>query len=250
MGQEKNIEKNISGSIFTLIFILLIAALISACSLQPQSQSSQSTQEGRAVFTMTDDAANMSEVTSIKITVNSIKVLNESESWTTVSNEQQTYDLLKLKSSGTQVLLAEYNLTPGTYNQIRLNISQIVVTDASGDHTAKLPSGELKIVGKLVINANSTSTVKFDFIADESLHLTGNGTYIFAPVVKLETRQRANVDLRFRENVRISDGKIDDDRKEGMDIEGNFGEEYHINENSRLIIRGDKITEELNLREN
>ena len=250
MGQEKNIEKNISGSIFTLIFILLIAALISACSLQPQSQPSQSTQEGRAVFTMTDDAANMDEVTSIKITVNSIKVLNESESWITVSNEQQTYDLLKLKSSGTQVLLAEYNLTPGTYNQIRLSISQIVVTDASGDHMAKLPSGELKIVGKLVINENSTSTVKFDFIVDESLHLTGNGTYIFAPVVKLETRQRANVDLRFRENVRISDGKIDDDRKEGMDIEGNFGEGYHINENSRLVIKGDRITEELNLRGN
>jgi len=229
-------EKKIIG----LIFALLIVTLIGACSLQ----TSQSTEGGRTVFTLTDDAANMGAVTSVKITVDSIKVLNENETWTTVSTQQQTYDLLKLKATGTQVLLADYNLTPGTYKQVRLNISKVVVTDASGDHVAKLPSGELKIVGKLVVNSNSTSTVKFDFIADESLHMTGNGLYIFAPVVRLETRQRANVNTEFRDNIRIFDGKMDEDRKMGMDIEGNFGEGFSIKKDSRLMINGNKITEE------
>lgn len=199
---------------------------------------------GRAVFVVTDAAANMSAVTSIKITIDSVKVLNESGAWTTVSTEQHTYDLLKLKASGTQVLLADYNLAPGTYQQTRLDISKVVVTDASGDHVAKLPSGELKIVGKLVVKENSTSTVKFDFIADESLHTTGNGLYIFAPVVKLETRQDSNVNTESKENVRISGGKINEDTEIGMDIDGNVGKGLKVRNDTRLTVRGDKITEE------
>jgi len=222
-----------------LMFALLVVSLIAACS--PQAQQSTS---GRAVFTMTDAAANMGAVTSIKVTVDSVKVLGENGVWTEVSSKQQTYDLLKLKASGTQVLLADYNLASGTYQQVRLDISKVVVTDASGDHVAKLPSGELKIVGRVKVNDNSTSTVKFDFIADKSLHMTGNGLYIFAPVVKLEMRERADVDTRFKENVRISGGKINEDTEVGMDIDGNVGEGNKIKSDSKLSVNGNRINEE------
>ena len=46
-----------------LIFALLVISLIAACS--PQAQ--QSTRSGRAVFTITDAAADMGAVTSVKI---------------------------------------------------------------------------------------------------------------------------------------------------------------------------------------
>ncbi len=229
--------KKFIGLIFALLSVVI---LIAGCS--PQTQ--QSTQGGRAVFTMADAASNMSAVTGVKVTVDSVKVLSEWGVWTEVSTKQQTYDLLELKASGTQVLLADYNLTPGIYQQVRLDVSKVVVTDASGDHTAKLPSGELKLVGKLIINENSTSTVKFDFIADESLHMTGNGLYIFAPVIKLETRQKATVDTGVKENVRILGGKIDEDVKVSMGIDGNFGEGIKIRTDSKLSINGDRITEE------
>ena len=232
-----------------LMFALLVVSLIAACS--PQAQQSTS---GRAVFTMTDAAANMGAVTSIKVTVDSVKVLGENGVWTEVSSKQQTYDLLKLKASGTQVLLADYNLASGTYQQVRLDISKVVVTDASGDHVAKLPSGELKIVGRVKVNDNSTSTVKFDFIADKSLHMTGNGTYIFAPVIKFETREKAHVEIDERENedrdtdskanVRIKDGNVDEDTEVSMDIDGNVGKGLKVREDSRLSVRWDKIAEE------
>src|SRR3989344_1103876 len=232
--------KRYSREFIGLIFALLMVSLIAACS--PQAQ--QSTQGGRAVFTMTDDADNLGAVTSIKVTIDSVKVLSENEVWAEVSSKQQTYDLLKLKASGTQVLLADYNLASGTYQQVRLDISKVVVTDASGDHVAKLPSGELKIVGKLVVKENSTSTVKFDFIADKSLNLTGNGLYIFAPVIKFEIRENANVDINYKDNVRISGGKINENTEVGMDIDGNVGEGNKIKSDSKLSVNGNRINEE------
>jgi len=243
MKQTKitKIDRSIFKSTFALLIIFAVATLLSACTPQ------QLTQDGRAVFVLTDAAADMGSVTNVSVTIDSIKVLNESGSWITVSATPQTYDLLKLKSTNTQVLLADYNLTQGTYNQVRLEISKVIVTDASGDHVAKLPSGELKLVGKLIINGNSTSTVKFDFIADESLHITGEGTYIFAPVIKFETRQKAEVDTRFRENIRIINGNVDENKKEGMDINGNFGEGFRIRTDARFSIKGDKIIEEIDL---
>jgi hypothetical protein len=222
--------------------LLAVGLLLLAVACTPQGQ--QSAQGGRAVFTMADVAANMSGVTSVKVTIDSVRVLSENGTWTEVSANQQTYDLLKLKASGNQVLLADYNLTPGVYQQVRLDISKIIVTDASGDHTAKLPSRVLRLVGKLTINENSVSTVKFDFIADESLHTTGDGTYIFAPVIHLETRQNANADTESKDDVRISGGKVDTDTKQSMDLDGNFGEGLKIRKDSRLSVKGEKVTEE------
>src|SRR3989338_8533426 len=91
-----------------LIFALLVVSLIAACS--PQAQQSTS---GRAVFTMTDAAANMGAVTSVK-------VHSEAEGWVTVSSAQKTYDLLQLKAQDKQELLADIQLKEGTYNQLRL----------------------------------------------------------------------------------------------------------------------------------
>ncbi len=250
------------GAILALFALFLMAA----CS----PQLGQASQEGRAVFIITDAAANMGEVTNIRVTIDSVQVLSESTGWIKVSAEEHTYDLLKLKSEGIQALLADYNLTPGVYRQMRLDISKVIVTDQLGNHTAKLPSGVLKIFGNLTVNANSTSTVKFDFIADKSLHITGNGQYIFAPVIQLETRQRAQVETeeRYRDNdderqtderenedtddddeysrtvVRVRDGETDGHTQVSMDIDGNVGEGLRIREDSKLSFQGGKIIDE------
>jgi len=215
-----------------LIFALLVISLIAACS--PQAQ--QSTQKGRAVFAITDAAADMQSVTSVKVTVESIKVHSAAEGWTTVSSSSKTYDLLELKGKSETALLADAQLKQGTYDQLRLDISKVVVTDANGTHEAKLPSGELKINGKLVVEANSTSTATFDFIADESLHVTGNGKYIMAPVVQLETREDADVSVRSGNKVQISGGKVDTNVKVGMDINGNVGVGVKISSNADISI--------------
>src|SRR3990167_2340742 len=149
-----------------LIFVLGIVslAMLLGCAPQQMPEASEEEGEGRVVFAITDAAANMSAVTSIMVTVDSVRVHSAEEGWITVSSEQKTYDLLQLKAEGDQVLLADVMLETGTYQQVRLDISDVIVVDNTGRHEAKLPSGELKIVGEVVVKANSTSTVVFDFI--------------------------------------------------------------------------------------
>ena len=210
-----------------LVLISLISVFLLGCA-QTAGTGTQADQQaasgkGRAVFAITDAAADMGSVSSVKVTVDSVKVHSAAEGWVTVSSSPKTYDLLKLKAEGSQELLADAELKEGTYDQIRLDISNVVVTDANGEHDAKLPSGELKIQGNLVVDANSTATATFDFIADESLHMTGNGKYIMAPVVHVETREGADVEIKSDSKVEIKSGKIKTNVKVGMDVDGNVG---------------------------
>ncbi len=209
--------------------------------MQQPETSTQEEKEGRVVFTITDAAADMGAVTSVMITVDSVQVHSETEGWVTVSNEPQTFDLLKLKAEGSQELLADVTLKEGTYQQLRLDISKVLVTDAEGEHEAKLPSGELKIVGDLEVKADSTSTATFDFIADESLHVTGNGEYILAPVVQLETKTDADVEVKADKKVEVKAGKTKTSVKVGMDAEGKVGVGLGIPTQANVSIAEGKV---------
>ncbi len=216
---------------------LLLAVLLSACVPLGTLNS------GRVVFLLTDDAKDMNGVTRIKLTVDSVQAHRAENGWIAISSTPQMYDLLELKASGTSVLLADTQLKEGKYNQVRLHISKLIVTDADGDHVAKLPSNDLKLVSNLNVEKNQTSIVTFDFIADESLHLTGDGTYVFAPVIHLQSMERANVDVTARNDVRINDGEVDDYREAGMDLDGNFTEGFKLKKDAILFIEGNNIKE-------
>jgi len=197
--------------------------------------------KGNTVFTISDAAANMGNITSVKVTIDGAKAHSNARGWFDVSTTSQTFDLLELKAKGTQSLLASADIEPGIYEQVRLDISKVIVTDSSGDHEAKLPSGEIKISGILVVNSGSTTTANFDFIADESLHVTGNGEYILAPVIKLETRENANVEAKSGNSVEVTGGNINSNAKVGMDIDGNVGIDRTISKESELSIESGKI---------
>ncbi|MBI4018324.1 MAG: DUF4382 domain-containing protein [Candidatus Aenigmarchaeota archaeon] len=211
----------------------MVAAVAAGCVQQAGAA------KGSVFFTMADAAADMGAVSSVVVTVDSVRAHSNTQGWITVSSETRTYDLMQLKAQGNQVLLAQAQLDPGTYQQVRLDISKVVVTDAGGEHEAKLPSGELKIVGQLIVEANKTSSVTFDFIADESLHVTGNGQYVFAPTVQLTTRHNADIDVRNTNNVQIRSGTVATDTKVGMDINGNVGVGVKIDSGATINIGSD-----------
>ncbi|MBI2148857.1 DUF4382 domain-containing protein [Candidatus Woesearchaeota archaeon] len=222
-----------------LISSLLLVIFLSACVQQPTAV--QPSKDGRVVFVITDAAADMQAVSSLSVTVDSVKVHSATEGWVTVSSTPKTYDLLKLKAEGSKVLLTDIQLKEGTYQQVRLDISKVFVVDANGEHEAKLPSGELKIVGEVVVKPNTTSAVTFDFIADESLHFTGNGEYILAPVVHFETHEDADVEVKADGKVEIKAGKLKTKVNVGMDIDGNVGVGLAIGKDVDLVVDGAKI---------
>jgi len=215
------------------VFILLFAA---GCT-QDGNTPSQST--GRAVFTMTDAAANMGTVTAVEVTVDSLQVQRADMGWTTVFSTPHTYDLMQLRASGNQSLLADVSLQNGTYGQIRMVISKVMVADSAGVHEAKLPSGELKIIGGFTVMPNSTAAVNLDFLADQSLHVTGDGQYILAPVVRMQTREGTQAITSSKDDVKTMGGQIKTDTTVGMDSDGNVGVGRRIAAGMNLSIRSD-----------
>lgn len=204
-----------------------------------QGQEAQS--QGRVVFAIKDAAANMDTVSKVEVTIESVEVHSATEGWVTLSSTQTTFDLLKLKNEGSAALLADANLSPGTYQQLRLDISNVIVTDANGTHEAKLPSNEFKTAGELVIESNSTSTVTLDFLADQSLHVTGNGEYIMAPVVQVETRKDTTVIVQGDNTVHINGGSVVTNIRTGMGADGMVRINSNIPFDANLTIEGNTI---------
>ncbi|MFA5763895.1 MAG: DUF4382 domain-containing protein [archaeon] len=202
------------------------------------AQSSTGNGDGNFVVTLTDAAANMGSVSQINVTVDSVRVHSETQGWITLSSNQQTYDLLQLKAEGSQVVIAQTSVDSGNYNQIELNISNVMVVDDKGTHSAKLPSGSIRINTSASVDANATTAAKFDIIADESLHTTGNGEYILAPVVKFETRTNANIQINSENKATISGGVVRGQVKVGMDENGNVGIGIGIPTNVDIDISG------------
>lgn len=217
------------------VFVLLAVVFVAGCTQYGSNYATSGT-TGRAVFGITDAATDMGSVTSVKVTIDSVRVQSATEGWITVSSTPKTYDLLKLKAEGTTSLLADAQLKEGSYQQLRLDISKVVVTDDTGDHETKLPSGELKIVGNFVVKSNSTATATFDFVADESLHVTGNGKYILAPVVQMETKEDSDVQVSSEDKIEIRNGRVLTNVKVGMDENGNVGIGLGISKNVNLSV--------------
>lgn len=192
--------------------------------------------KGKGVFAVSDDAANMGAVTSVKVTVDAVRIHGQGEAWTTVSSNAQTFDLLELKAKGAAKLLAQADLDAGSYDQMELSISKVVVVDSKGEHEAKLPSNKLQLKGDLDVRANTTATANFDFIADQSLHVAGDGRYILAPVIQLETKSNATADIQSNNEVRIIGGTTTTNVLLGTDIRGNVGVGLKISPSAVLSI--------------
>lgn len=207
-----------------LVFGLAAIVLLAGCSqpeYNPGTNPGTNAQTGRVVFSITDAAADLESVSSIYVTIDKIEVQKQGGTWVTVSSTSKTYDLIKLKAEDSHALLADVELEEGLYNQMRLEISEVMVVDASGERKARLPSGELKVIGDIEVRKGTTSTASFDFIADESLHVTGEGTYVMIPVVWVETKADAEASIAGSSSVTITGGSVKSKQKFGMDLEGN-----------------------------
>jgi hypothetical protein len=198
--------------------------------------------QGRVVFSVTDAAVNMKNVSEVTLKVSSVQAHNNTNGWVTVSTTPQTFDLLTLNAKKQFNILADAKLATGTYDQVRLNVDSITVKTTSGaTKPAKLPSGTLTLNTNLVVATDHTASITFDFLASKSLHMTGNGTYIFTPVVKTEARSDSDVTVNSDNSVKISGGNTEDSRTEGMDVDGSVKSNFQINDSEKLDIDANDV---------
>lgn len=99
-------------------------------------------------------------------------------------------DLLTLKDSLADLGLAE--LPAGKYTQIRLKVTraQVALKDGS-THDVKIPSGTLKLVHPVVIEAGAQTQLTLDFDAEQSVHQISLGSYQMKPTIKVLATQIA-----------------------------------------------------------
>jgi hypothetical protein len=143
------------------------------------------------------DAPPDEKITGIEVYVSNIAVHkpgsddNDENSWiATMLSDISNFDLLKIQ--GQEQLMANAELTTGSYSQIRIVIAEVLVSFENGDmESAVLPGGELKLVQSFEIIAGDTTTLLLDFDAAQSVNVTGEGKVIFKPVIKITVAEPA-----------------------------------------------------------
>ncbi|MBM3944519.1 MAG: DUF4382 domain-containing protein [SAR202 cluster bacterium] len=234
----------------SIVLALFLMVFLFACGTSaPVAQTPQSTQtpvsqageKGRAVFAVSDAAADMGAVSEIELTIDSLRVRKEAGAWVEVDVEQQTFALLDLRDKAAAELLAQVELDAGSYDRLELQVSNVTVVDAEGEHEAKLPGNKLQLEGKMEVEAGADAVAEFDFLADQSLHMTGNGEYVFAPVILLEVRSGASAQVDSGSKVQVSGGRLSAQVEVGMDVHGGVDAGLRISPNAVLSISGSGI---------
>lgn len=229
-----------------LLFLLAIPLLAAGCASQQQSSSNpgdsgNAQAQGRAVFSITDASADLQNVTSVNLAVDKLEAHSAAEGWVVVSTQPKTFDLLKLKQSGMSQILADAQIAVGTYDQIRIHISGVTLVKSGVESQVKLPSNELKIVGKVVVGQNATASVVLDFLLDKSLHQTGNGSFILTPVIKVESKSGAQVQVKSDGSVEIKDGKEEENETVGTDENGEVKANFEFDDNEKLEVTDNDV---------
>ena len=184
------------------LFLILVPILLfgTVCSSDKQSSplateptaSGGETLAGTLKLYLTDAPGDFSQV---NITFSEVSVKTATE-WITVSEQEQTFDLLSF-TGGLTALLGEKTLEPGDYGQVRLLIkeAEVVIVEGEGEdtisvsYTLRIPSGSasgLKIGHGFTIEAGEVLELVIDFDAARSIHKLGsNDIYQLKPVLRL-----------------------------------------------------------------
>ncbi len=177
--------------------------------------------KGKVIISLTDAADDMGDITGIVLTENKIELHNEVNGWVTASSATKMFNLLELKAKKEFALVAIADVATGTYNRVRLSVVKILITTKDGATVeAKLPSHAFTLNTQVIVEAGTTTAINLDMLADASLHRTGNGTYIFTPVIKIENRTRAMVKIDTEDKVKVEDGDKVSETTHGMDVNG------------------------------
>ncbi len=198
--------------------ILILAILIFGCNEEVFYQN----ESGRVYITISDAGGLMEDITSLEMTVSGVTIHSEDQDkWVELSSETRTFDLLQLKADDVMELYVETELGEGNYNQIRLDVDEVKITYQGEEQNAKLPSNVLKINVDLNMS-NQSSLLDFDFIPEESLHLTGNGMIIMTPVINVAKFKDVKIE-KHGKNIMVMQRRQVHEEKHGMDENGNIG---------------------------
>ncbi len=198
--------------------------------------------KGTLYVSFTDAAANMGNVTAVDMSVDKIYVHSQSQGWVMVPASAKTFNLLELKADAKAELMVKADVPVDTYDQVWFHVSGVKVTETGkAAVSATMPSGDFKMQGVVKVLANANSAVTLDVLADQSLHKTSKGEFIFAPVVTFEGKENTTVTVDSENMVTTAGGTVDSNTSAGMDISGEVKANFKLDATSVLQINGGVI---------
>ncbi len=233
---------------FVVSFFLLMS-LMTACGGGGGGASSGSG-NGKASILLTDrfeekiTDRNGNVITSAKeiwVTFSHLSLKLEAGGWIPVFSgpPNKSVDLLTLH--GRADLVALVDLPAGDYDKARIKIEEAWFIDSDGvRHDVVVPSQKiiLKFKHHLVITADNTSEVLFDFVPGKSIHLieTGNGKFILRPVIRV----RVNGEQESTDFVKIEGRIVSVDCSQNeMTLDPRQGDPITVNLEDALIVQKD-----------
>jgi hypothetical protein len=231
-------QSNSSGVIIgVLLVIVVIFGIVSY-------QKNHNASNGSLYVGVTDASADIKNVSDINMNVKKVEIHNKATGWMTVSSETKKYSLLTLKSSGkTEMYAKNDSIESGTYDKVRVTLGDTdIMTKNNGSIKATMPSSTIVMNENIKVAKGENTHLKFDFLADKSLHTTSDGKYVFAPVVAAESRSNATVDLAADNTLNVSGGNVDSSINVGMDLDGSSKADFQVNGTGSLQIGSVKGT--------
>lgn len=226
-----------NSTIVWVIGIIVVLGIGYFVITTPTQKPEQSGAQGSVVVSFTDATADIQNVSEVYLGVKKVELYSQSKGWITVSSDQKQYQLLDLQAKGQAKVYAKANVTADTYSRTRITLSDIKVkTKTSVEKLASVPSKTLTIVGTVKVKADTTSSLKFDVLADKSLHATAKGDYVFVPVVKMESRSDATINTSADDTVVSSGGTVDANTNVGMDLDGSIKTDFQLDANIKLDV--------------
>jgi len=125
------------------------------------------------------------KIEKIFVTICSIKVQKKDGSVETISDQEETYELLELRDK--IKLLLETELEEGEYTHIMICVCKVTIIHNGVTYEITItPCYEVKIPVSFHIRRNRTTEVVLDFEADHSIGIGPLGQFIFTPVISLK----------------------------------------------------------------
>jgi hypothetical protein len=185
-----------------LLAALMVMVLLNASACESAANTSSSPESGIIELRVTDPPP--ADVKTAIVHLRNIQVHmasdNSSDSenstdsdnpsdWITILGTPASFDLMDV--IGIEKILGSANVSAGKYTQIRMDVVEVTgeMTDGT-PYTAEVPGDKLKIVRPFTVVEGETLVLTLDFDGEKSLIRTGNGRFMFKPVVKLITNNK------------------------------------------------------------
>ncbi|HCB35391.1 MAG: hypothetical protein A3H73_00085 [Candidatus Taylorbacteria bacterium RIFCSPLOWO2_02_FULL_50_120] len=235
--------KNTLTAVAVVILVLVAGYfIVKDTSTDSGPETDQSPMKGEVVVSFTDETAAIQNVTEVKMQVESVSLYSNTKGWVEVGSKNVEYRLLELKAKRESRVYATAKVAADTYTRAKIVVKDVTVeTKNAGKKTATMPRRDIELVHKTVVKENATASVHIDVLADQSLHATSKGEYIFTPVIKTESRSNASVTVSSNDTVTIASGTVEDMTTLGMDIDGSVKVGFKIDADIKLDISGDTI---------